>query len=184
MLTELWHSSKRFFFFAFRYYTASQLKDNSLRSEVDYVDTYKAMEKLIESGLVRSIGKNVYKFQFRFYFVTHACIRFLLSYLGVSNFNSEQIDRLLANCKIKPVTNQVEVGPSISQKKLTKFCKDRDIVITGYSPLGRPYASDLFPDAPKLAFLDPRVIAVGEKYGKTGAQVVIRYLVCSKNASQ
>lgn len=120
-------------------------------SEVDYVDTYKAMEKLLDTGLVRSIG--------------------------VSNFNSEQIDRLLANCKVKPVTNQVEVGPSITQKKLTKFCKDRDIVITGFSPLGRPYASKLFPDAPKLAFLDPRVIAIGEKYGKTGAQVVLRYLV-------
>lgn len=119
-------------------------------NEVDYVDTYKAMEKLIDTGLVRSIG--------------------------VSNFNSEQIDRLLANCTIKPVTNQVEVGPSITQKKLTKFCKDRDIVITGFSPLGRPYASDLFPNAPKLAFLDPRVIAIGEKYGKTGAQVVLRYL--------
>lgn len=142
-----------------------------VHSEVDYVDTYKAMEKLIDIGLVRSIG--------------------------VSNFNSEQIDRLLANCSgelmseisnvslylkkrnsVKPVTNQIEVGPSIAQKKLTKFCKDRDIVITGYSPLGRPYASDLFPNAPKVAFLDPRVIGIGEKYGKTGAQVVLRYLVC------
>lgn len=107
------------------------------------------MEKLVEAGLVRSIG--------------------------VSNFNSEQIDRLLANCKIKPVTNQIEVGPSITQKKLTKFCKDRDIVITGFSPLGRPYYDN--PDSPKPAFLDPRVIAIGEKYGKTAAQVVLRYLV-------
>lgn len=120
-------------------------------SEVDYVDTYKAMEKLVESGLVRSIG--------------------------VSNFNSEQIDRLLANCTVKPVTNQIEVGPSITQKKLTKFCNDRDIVITGYSPLGRPYNAGLNPELPMLAFLDPRVISIGEKYGKTGAQVVLRYLV-------
>lgn len=110
------------------------------------------MEKLVESGLVRSIG--------------------------VSNFNSEQIDRLLAHCKIKPVTNQVEVGPSITQKKLTKFCKERDIVITGYSPLGRPYNVGRNPNLPPIAFLDPRVIAIGEKYKKTGAQVVLRYLVC------
>lgn len=112
------------------------------------------MEKLVESGLVRSIG--------------------------VSNFNSEQIERLLANCTIKPVTNQIEVGPSINQKKLTKFCKDRDIVITGFSPLGRPYIAELNLGlgSPKLAFLDPRVISIGEKYGKTGAQVVLRYLVC------
>lgn len=123
-----------------------------VHSEVDYVDTYKAMEKLIDTGLVRSIG--------------------------VSNFNSEQIDRLLANCSVRPVTNQIEVGSSITQKKLTKFCRDRDIVITGFSPLGRPYASELFPNAPKVAFSDPQVIAIGEKYGKTGAQVVLRNLVC------
>lgn len=50
-------------------------------SDVDYVDTWKAMEKLVENGLVRSIG--------------------------VSNFNSKQIDRVLKVAKIKPVTNQV-----------------------------------------------------------------------------
>jgi len=120
-------------------------------TEVDYVDTYKAMEKLVEIGLVRSIG--------------------------ISNFNSEQVDRLLAECKVKPVTNQIEVGPSLTQKKLTKFCMDRDIVITGFSPLGRPYSQDVNPDLPPLAYLDPRVIAIGEKYGKTGAQVVLRYLI-------
>jgi len=120
-------------------------------SDVDYVDTYNEMEKLLETGLVRSIG--------------------------VSNFNSEQIVRLLANCNIKPVVNQIEVGPSRTQKKLIKFCMDRDIVIIGYSPLGRPYHATVNPDLPRLAFLDPRVIAVADKYGKTGAQVVLRYML-------
>lgn len=50
-------------------------------ADVDYLDTWAAMEKLVELGLVRSIG--------------------------VSNFNSEQIERLLLNCTMKPVTNQV-----------------------------------------------------------------------------
>lgn len=45
------------------------------------MDTWKAMEKLVDLGLVKSIG--------------------------ISNFNSEQVDRLLANCRIKPVNNQV-----------------------------------------------------------------------------
>lgn len=56
--------------------------DGSVRySEVDYLDTWKEMEKLVSLGLVKSIG--------------------------VSNFNSEQLTRLLKVCKIKPVTNQV-----------------------------------------------------------------------------
>lgn len=100
------------------------------------------MEKLVDLGLVKSIG--------------------------ISNFNSEQIDRLLATCRIKPVNNQVilsiersqfhfqlsfrnmienkcfslkfmqvEASPQVNQKKLTKFCKERDIVVTAYCPLGR-----------------------------------------------
>jgi len=50
-------------------------------SEVDYLDTWKAMEECVKLGLTKSIG--------------------------VSNFNSEQISRILANCTIKPAMNQV-----------------------------------------------------------------------------
>lgn len=52
-----------------------------LFSDADYLDTWKSMEECVKMGLVKSIG--------------------------VSNFNSEQLDRLLAVAKIKPVTNQV-----------------------------------------------------------------------------
>lgn len=48
---------------------------------VDFVDTWKAMEACVRQGLVRSIG--------------------------ISNFNSQQISRLMSHCSIKPVTNQV-----------------------------------------------------------------------------
>lgn len=58
--------------------------------DVDYVDTWKAMEKLVALGLVRSIG--------------------------ISNFNSQQVDRILANCTIKPVTNQVRFNCKIWSK--------------------------------------------------------------------
>jgi aldehyde reductase len=50
-------------------------------SDVDYVDTWKAMEACVQKGLARSIG--------------------------VSNFNSQQLQRVLDVCSIKPVTNQV-----------------------------------------------------------------------------
>lgn len=116
-------------------------------SDVDFVDTWKAMEKLVQLGLVRSIG--------------------------VSNFNSEQIDRILIEAEIKPVTNQVECSPSINQKELTKFCKDRDIIITGYSPLGQPNPVKKTP-----AYLfDERLQEVATKHNKTTAQIILRYLV-------
>lgn len=58
--------------------------DSPALSNVDYVDTWKAMEALVSKGLAKNIG--------------------------ISNFNSEQIDRLLKNCSIKPVTNQVNIS--------------------------------------------------------------------------
>lgn len=121
-------------------------------SDVDYIDTWKAMEKLLKTGKVKS--------------------------LGVSNFNSEQITRLLAECEVKPVTNQVECNPSLNQRKLIEFCKDLDITLTAYSPLGRPKHYEKDPDnMPKPALDDPKVIEIGKKYGKTSSQVILRYLV-------
>ncbi|EAT44544.1 AAEL004086-PA [Aedes aegypti] len=121
-------------------------------SDVDYIDTWKAMEKLLKTGKVKSIG--------------------------VSNFNSEQITRLLAECEIKPVTNQVECNPSLNQRKLTEFCKNLDITLTAYSPLGRPNYYEKDPDnMPKPALDDPKVIEIGKKYNKTSGQVILRYLV-------
>ncbi|XP_052871893.1 aldo-keto reductase family 1 member B1 isoform X1 [Anopheles cruzii] len=120
-------------------------------TEVDFVATWKAMEKLLKTGKVRS--------------------------LGVSNFNSEQIARLLAECEIKPVTNQVECNPGLNQRKLTAFCKERDVTITAYSPLGRPNYYEKDPEnVPKPALDDPRVAEIAKKYGKTPGQVVLRYL--------
>jgi aldehyde reductase len=120
-------------------------------SDVDYVDTWKEMEKLVDLGLVKSIG--------------------------VSNFNSEQITRILDVCRIKPVTNQVECSPSLNQKKLIEFCKARDVTVTAYSPLTRPHYYEKDHSLPKPALLDPKVAEIGAKYSKTPAQVVLRYLV-------
>lgn len=118
-------------------------------SDNDYIETWKAMEKLVEIGLVKSIG--------------------------VSNFNSEQLTRLLSIAKIKPVCNQVECNPNINQKKLIKFCKELNIVVVAYCPLRMPINDN--PDLPKAAMSDDNIKAIAEKYNKSTAQVILRYLV-------
>lgn len=128
--------------------TPTDSEGNLIFSDVDYVETWSAMETLVEKGLARSIG--------------------------VSNFNSRQLDRILQSCKIKPVTNQVECGPTINQDKLRAFCKEKDIFITAYTPLGRMKAVSA--DGPGAAVDDPRVIEIAKKYEKTPAQVVLRFL--------
>ncbi|KAI9297262.1 Aldo/keto reductase YtbE [Neoconidiobolus thromboides FSU 785] len=77
----------------------------------DFVETWKELEKLVESGKVKSIG--------------------------VSNFNIEKLERLLKHCKIPPTVNQVELHPYLAQPDLKKFCDENKIILTGYSPLGR-----------------------------------------------
>ncbi|XP_030380124.1 aldo-keto reductase family 1 member B1 [Scaptodrosophila lebanonensis] len=116
-------------------------------SDVDYLDTWRAMEKLVELGLTKSIG--------------------------VSNFNSEQLTRLLANCKIKPIHNQIECHPALNQKKLIALCKKHDIVVTAYCPLGRPDPANKKPNF----IYDAKVQAIADKHKKSTAQVVLRYLI-------
>jgi aldehyde reductase len=123
---------------------------NLVFSDVDYLDTWKAMEKLVDLGIVKSVG--------------------------VSNFNSEQITRILENCRIKPVNNQVECSPSLNQKKLIEFCKAHDITVTAFSPMTRPHCYAKDKTLPRPALFDPRVEEIGKKYKKTPGQVVLRYV--------
>lgn len=119
----------------------------SFDSDIDYLDTWKAMEKLVDLGIVKC--------------------------LGVSNFNSVQVDRILKEGRIKPITNQVECLPTYNQKKLIKFCKERDIVVVAYLPLGHPVPAKKTP-----AFLyDEKLHAIARKHNKSAAQIVLRYLV-------
>nr|CAD7588731.1 unnamed protein product [Timema genevievae] len=123
---------------------------NFLTEDIDYLDTYLAMEECVRQKLTKSIG--------------------------VSNFNSEQVTRVLEKSSIKPVMNQVECHPYLQQKKLIKFCKDHDIAVTAYSPLGAPNAMFPPPGCPVL-MKDEKLKAIGEKYGKSLAQMALRFLV-------
>lgn len=125
-----------------------------LASDVDYVDTWKALEECVKKGLTKSIG--------------------------ISNFNSEQVDRVLKVATIKPVTNQVEIHPYLTQKKLAKFCKDRGVVLTAYSPLGSPDRPWAKPGEPQL-LQEPKLKEIADKYKKSVAQVLIRYQIQQGN---
>ncbi|XP_015112513.1 1,5-anhydro-D-fructose reductase [Diachasma alloeum] len=117
-----------------------------LFSDIDYLDTWKGMEECVRLGLVRSIG--------------------------VSNFNSQQITRLMGAATIKPVNNQVEVNVNFNQRPLIEFCKQQNITVTAYSPLGRPGNRHGVVNS----LDDPKMQTIAEKYKKTPAQIALRYL--------
>ncbi|KAJ2894783.1 hypothetical protein GGI21_005238, partial [Coemansia aciculifera] len=78
--------------------------------DVPIMDTWRAMEDLVSSGKVRSIG--------------------------VSNFNQSILEKMIPQCRIVPAVNQVEIHPYNQAKELVKFCKKSGIAVTGYCPLG------------------------------------------------
>lgn len=58
--------------------------------------------------------------------------------IGISNFNKNQIEKILENARIPPCNLQVELHAYLQQKDLVEFCKKNKIVVTAYSPLGSP----------------------------------------------
>ncbi|CAL1674040.1 unnamed protein product [Lasius platythorax] len=119
---------------------------NLIESDVDYLETWKGMEECVRQGLTRSIG--------------------------ISNFNSEQISRLLKSAKIAPVNNQIEVNINVNQEKLADFCKKHNITVTGYSPLGQPGNTSGIGNRLNSSV----VLKIAKKYNKTPAQVALRYV--------
>ena len=116
---------------------------------VDLQDTWTAMEQLVHSGLVRSIG--------------------------VSNHNQRQIDRILSYCTIPPVTNQVECHPFLNQRQLRTYLQQHNMTLTAYSPLGN-VARDATEKA-KSPLNDPQLQQLADKYGRSVAQVILRWHV-------
>jgi D-xylose reductase len=88
---------------------------NATKAELEYdnvplYETWRAMESLVEEGLVRNIG--------------------------VSNMGTSLIRDLLNYAKIKPAVNQVEMHPYHTQENLLKFCRLNGIAVTAYSSFG------------------------------------------------
>ena len=84
--------------------------------------------------------------------------------IGVSNYEIFHLQEILQNFDVTPAVNQVEFHPFLYQEELLHFCKNESIQLEAYSPLTR---------GNKLN--DPTLIALAKKYGKTAAQILIRW---------
>ncbi|XP_053384554.1 aldo-keto reductase family 1 member B1-like [Mercenaria mercenaria] len=119
-----------------------------LFSDVDYVDTWKALEDCVDEGLVRNIG--------------------------VSNFSSKQLQRILDKARIKPQINQVECHLHLSNSKLQKYCQENGVVLQAYAPLG---SSGNKTEPPPKCLEEPVLLEIAKAKNKTPAQVTLRYLL-------
>ncbi|TGL57904.1 aldo/keto reductase [Leptospira ognonensis] len=84
--------------------------------------------------------------------------------IGVSNFMQNHLEELLADTDIIPAMNQVEFHPFLNDVKLYDYCREKGILLEAYSPLAH---------GKKLE--DPKVTKLANKYGKSNAQILIRW---------
>lgn len=87
--------------------------------------------------------------------------------IGVSNFKPAHLDRLFAETTIRPVANQIQLSPYITRTDHVTYDRAHDIVTVSWSPLGQ--GKDLL--------ADQTLTTIAAKYGKTPAQIVLRWNV-------
>ncbi|KAI9639292.1 aldehyde reductase I [Dioszegia hungarica] len=89
--------------------------------------------------------------------------------IGVSNFNIELLEKIIKETGVVPVMNQIEAHPSLIQPELFAYCKEKNIRITAYSPLGNNITG-------KPRVIDsPQVKEIASRLGKEPAQVLIAW---------
>jgi len=84
--------------------------------------------------------------------------------IGVSNFQPHHLRRLHEESEITPAVDQIELHPYLTQDDVRQFCADHQIAVEGWSPLARGRVLD-----------DPTIDSIARKYGRTPAQVVLRW---------
>ncbi|KAL7064347.1 hypothetical protein AAHC03_05828 [Spirometra sp. Aus1] len=115
--------------------------------DIPLEETWKGMEQLVEAGLVRSVG--------------------------VSNFNKNQLDRILASCKIPPALNQIEVSVNWLNQKLIDYCHSKGVQVTAFSPFRSPDEKTHIPPTVEEEY----VKKIALTHGKSPAQVLLRHAI-------
>lgn len=101
-------------------------------------ETWQTLEDYVQKGLIKSIG--------------------------LSNFNPHHIEALLKYAKVKPVLNQIEIHPYLTQEHNVAATRCYGIAVESWSPL-----------AQAKVMQDETIVGIGKKYGKSAAQVTLRW---------
>lgn len=103
-----------------------------------YLETWRALERLYDEKVVRAIG--------------------------VCNFQIHHLEDLAAHSNEKPVINQVELHPRLTQEPLREYCRENEIAVEAWSPIARGRLLE-----------EPTLQSLAKKHGKSVAQVILRW---------
>jgi len=134
------------------------LKNSLQNLQLEYVDLYLIHSFYFTTPSLEEAWKQL-----------EECVNLgLTKAIGVSNFRIEDLKRVLAVAKVKPFVNQVELHPYLPQRTLRAFMKENDIIPACYAPL---FSLTHHKGGP----VDPVVDKLAIKYGKTQAQILLRW---------
>jgi len=108
--------------------------------------TWKDMESCVKKGLTRNIG--------------------------VSNFNFQTLNDLLSYAEIRPVCNQIELNPYLTQNRFVEWMKSENIHPVAYAPLGKMY---LVKNEDDQVLKNPLINSLAQKYQKTPGQILLNW---------
>ena len=118
--------------------------------KVPVAETWGAMEELVDTGLVRTIG--------------------------VCNFGISLLRDLQAGARIQPSSLQVEMHPRLTQEKLLRFCNQENIAVTAFSPLGAPsYVPLGMAKETDSLLINQDILEIADAIQRTPAQVLLRW---------
>ncbi len=86
--------------------------------------------------------------------------------IGLSNFRPHHVDNILQHCSVRPMVDQVEIHPGMPQDEMLAYCREQNMLVEAWSPLSTG-----------KIFSVPELQALAEKYGKSIAQVCLRWHV-------
>lgn len=129
-------------------------RDNQAQPYIheNYMKTWRQLEKLVDRGLVRHIG--------------------------TSNMTVPKLKLLLADARIKPAVNELEMHPHFQQPELFRFVRDNDMQAIAYSPIGSPNRPERDRTADDTVDIeDPVIVAIAQRIGVHPAIVCLKWLV-------
>ena len=124
--------------------------DGSELGDTPLIDTWRAMEQLVDNGKCRSIG--------------------------VSNYPMMLVHDLVTQARVPVSCNQIEVHAYYTRESLVNYCLSRDICVTAHTPLGGGAANKNDWNTP-CPLDDPVVQGIAKTHGKSAAQVLLRFLL-------
>lgn len=132
--------------------TVAAYEESLQKLGLDYLDLY----------LIHWPGKNKYAESWRA--LEDLYKEGKIKAIGVCNFNISHLQDLLKTARVTPVINQVEFHPRLQQLALRTFCQERNIQLEAWAPLMQGGLLE-----------DPTIAKIAEKYGKSNAQVILRW---------